>query len=112
MPDQRRAQQLAFAAGEAVALVQYQDQRPLQRCEPAQGIQLGLGQVAVDHEQDQIGATGHLVGQLLPFLAVDFIDPRGVDQKDVAVTELAPLPVLHRAGLAMQRAGREALFAE
>ena len=57
-------------------------------------LEFGLGQVAVDDEQHQVGTAGHLFGQLLACLAVDLIDAGRVDQEDVAVAELVPLTAL------------------
>ena len=49
---------------------------------------------------------------MLACLAVDLIDPGGIDQVDVAVVKLAPLATLDGPGLAVKRAGAEALFTQ
>ena len=103
-----------FTLGGAVTidLVQHQQQRTALCGQRAQRREFGPGEVAVDHEQDQVGTPGHLPGQLLACLAVDLIDPGGIDQVDVAVVKLAPLATLDGPGLAVKRAGAEALLTQ
>ena len=105
-------QQIALLPRIAIDLVEHQDGRSLQGHQDPQGADLGLGEVAVDDEQHQIGAAGDLLGQALPFLPPDLVEARGVDEIDPTAFVLLPAAHLGALGLAVEGTGGEMALAE
>ena len=50
----------------------------------AQGLQVGPGQIAIHHQQHQVGPHGHAGGQASPPGGIDFINAGGVHQLNLA----------------------------
>ena len=106
-----RQQLVALVARIAIRLVQDQQYRARVGRKAPHGTEFDGGEVALDHEQQQVRARRHVPRDTLPFLAADLIDAGGIDKEHAAGVFLSPGGPAGFAGLAMQRAGGEALLA-
>ncbi len=97
---------------EQIALIQDDNDRPPLRQQCLERLELGLGNVTVEHKDNEIGPPRNFPGELLAIFTTGFVEPGCIDQEYAAGLEFAPL--LHRRmpGFAMQRADRECLFAD
>ena len=93
----------------AVAAVEHQQQRLATGQQGRECIVLDAGEVAIEHQQHQVGAQGHPGGQPGPGCSGDLIDAGGVHQLHPlqALNRLIPGPGGLVAGAAMGHVGGE-----
>ncbi len=96
----------------AIGFIQHHQHRPARGGELFHGLALHGRQIGLDHEDQQIGSLRGLAGDALAFLAAHLVDARRIDEKDAAAALLLPAGIAGLAGLAMQRADREAILTE
>ncbi len=108
-----RAQQSGeLIRGVEIGLVQHDKHRPPRYEHGFQRRQFGIGNVAVEHEHDEIGATGDFIRQRLAVLATRLVESRRVDQENAASLRLVPGLHARAACLAVNRADGKAFFAD
>ena len=66
---------------------------------------LDIGHIAVNYKQNHIGLPRHLIGNLRPLRAVDFINPRRIEQKYAAAVKTLPQGFRAMFGMTVQNAG-------
>ncbi len=95
-----------------VRLVQGDDDRPPLLQQSAERLQFAVGDVAVENEDDEIGAVRDFLRHFLARFAARLVQSRRVDQENAGCFDFRPL--LHRGPLRfpVQRAHRKFLFAD
>ena len=78
-----REQSLALLAGVQIDLVQHNDQWLVKCGQLDKGGVLGLVQVGIRDEENQVGPLGRFAGHFTPRAAADFVDSRRIDQYDL-----------------------------
>ena len=106
----RLQQGILLRRREQVFLLERHDDRPTLCQQRTQRQQFRIGDIAVEHKNNQIGTACDFASQRLAILAARFIQPGRVDQENATGVDF--IPVLHRRmpGLAMQGAYRECFF--
>ncbi len=87
---ERAEQLLLLVRCKQVFLVQHNDDRAPAPEQHLQRFEFRLGDIAVDHEDHQVGAPCHLFRHRFPFFSASLVEAGRIDQVDATCLDLFP----------------------